>query len=109
MVDELACLKSSWTTLIFSPLVASSVASDLLNVCQPTVLSIPAARTAGRIYRCKATLSQIGVRPPVVGLAKTQSSSPRYRDSRRQSVKASARSWGMGIPLREASVFNLVL
>jgi hypothetical protein len=108
VIFEFACRINSCTTFTPSPLVISSVANDLLKVCQPMCLVIFARFAAGRSCRISAESNQYGRCPDVEGDAKTQSWSARYGVSSRHICRAVTRASGMGIVAADGRFLRLV-
>ena len=61
-----------------APLARNKVAQVWRNVCHPIFLAMPAPRAASRIRFLISDWYQYGFRPPLNGLAKTQSVAALY-------------------------------
>src|SRR6266567_5600129 len=83
---------NSWATLISAPLARNSVAQVWRNVCHPIFLVMPARRATSRIRFLISDWYQYGLRPPLYGLAKTQSLAALYFVRARQVRSVLARS-----------------
>jgi hypothetical protein len=101
------CRNISCVVLTVAPFDWSSVAKLRRNVCQPITFPIPASSAAGRICLVSRVFAQYGFRPPLLGLAKTQSLGFAYRVASFHSAKAADSCTVMGRGRFDPTVFVL--